>query len=358
VLYHAAFGYRDSANGLDMRRDTVMRIASMTKPITSVAVMMLVEEGRLQLDEPLSVYLPSYRDIGVVTEIDETSGTFRTRPPESAVTIRQMLSHTAGFGYPFCNPTLTLLQELTGKEPEEFPLLHDPGIRWTYSIGTRVLGRVVETISGAPLDAFVSHRVFEPLKMRDTFWAVPPGKHDRVATWHQRSGRRLSEVPNPDVLDNPAVGDSGLYSTALDYCKFLQMLLGGGIGPESRLLDTESVRAMTSNQIGSLVVQNQPGTDPLRSNAFPSGAGRDKFGLGVQIAVWGDADRDLRGPGSFSWSGLYNTHFWVDPSRSLIGILLQQVLPFYDAGCTRLLHDFEILVNQTVRPRAASPRPA
>ena len=348
VLYHGAFGLQDVADNVPMEPDSIVRIASMTKPITSTAVMMLVEDGRLDLDDPISMYLPSYRDREVILRIDD-DGQYSTRPARREVTIRHLLNHTSGFGYAFSNATMRRIEDMTGLPGEELPLLHDPGERWTYSIGTRILGRLVETVSGMRLDAFLEERVFEPLGMVDTGWTVPEEDYDRVATYHQRAQGVLTETPNPEVLDMAIRGDGDLYSTGEDYARFIRLFLNEGMAPQTRLLRADTVAAMTRNQIGALAVETHTGTDPLRSSAFPIGAGSDKFGLGFQIAVSNRGNPSFRSPGSYSWSGIYNTHFWIDPTRQLGGVILMQILPFYDAEAVRLLESFEDLTHYVFR---------
>jgi len=349
ILYHAAFGKQDVAKGVPMRTDTIVRLASMTKPVTSVAVMMLVEDGRFKLDDPVSRYLPIMRNKRVLVDI-KPDGTYITEPAKSEVTIRQLLSNTSGFAYAFSNHTMRRLQDATHKEPADLPLIYQPGSRWTYSMSTLVLGYLVEAVSDKPLPAFLEERIFNPLGMQETAWDVPLAKHSRVATYHQRENGMLKELPNPESLTMKVRGDGDLYSTSSDYIKFLQMFLNGGMGPKGRLLKEETIREMTSNQIGDLIVETQPGTDPLRSKSFPIGAGRDKFGLGFQIATSNAENPNFRYPGSYSWSGIYNTHFWVDPVRGLAGVILMQVLPFYEDDCIALLQDFEQLTNRTFRP--------
>ena len=350
ILYHGAFGMQDVANDVTMTPDSILRIASMTKPITSVAVMMLFEEGRFDLDDPISMYLPSYLNREVVVQVDETEGTYTTAPADSEVTIRQLLSNTGGFGYAFSNETMRQLEDMTGQVGEELPLLHQPGARWTYSMSTRILGSLIAAVSEMPLDVFMAERIFEPLGMEDTAWTVPDEKRGRVATFHQREDGELTENANPENLAATVRGDGDLYSTAEDYVRFMQMFLNGGMGPDRRLLSPESIAAMTSNQIGSVVVETHIGTNPLRSSPFPLGAGRDKFGLGFQIAASNDANPYSRSPGSYSWAGIYNTHFWVDPAREIAGAIFMQVLPFYDDACIELFQDFEELTNRTFRP--------
>jgi methyl acetate hydrolase len=344
VLYEGAAGKLDVARHIDMPADAVFRIASMTKPITSVAVMMLVEAGRLGLDDPVSKYLREFENRRVISKFNEGDGTYDTRSAKRAMTIRHLMTHTSGLGYAFSNPTVARLVQTTQKSETELPLLHDPGDKWTYSASTRVLGQVVEKISGQPLDVFLRHRIFEPLKMADTSYVVAPEKLPRVVTVHRRVDGRLVEQPNTATQETPVRGDGGLYSTARDYGTFLQMLLNGGSLQTARLLGERSVRMMGENHIGAVVVDDQPAADPGRTRPFPLGAGRDKFGLGFQIAARDERYAGLRSPGSLSWAGINNTHFWIDPNRRVAVVVLMQVLPFYDDACIRVLRGFEELV--------------
>ena len=344
VLYEGAAGKLDVAHHVDMPANALFRIASMTKPITSVAVMMLLEAGKLGLDDPVSRYLPEFESRQVIATFNTTDGTYQSRPAKRPITIRHLMAHTSGLGYAFSNPTVARLLLGTQKSEPELPLLHDPGNRWTYSASTRVLGQVVEKISGRPLDVFLRTRIFEPLKMADTSYVVSPEKLSRVITVHRRMDGTLVEQPNGPTQQAPVRGDGGLYSTAADYGTFLRMLLNGGSLQTTKLLREKSVRMMGENQIGTIVVEEQPAADPERTRPFPLGAGRDKFGLGFQIAARDERYATLRSPGSLSWAGINNTHFWIDPNRHIAVVVLMQVLPFYDDACIRTLRGFEELV--------------
>jgi CubicO group peptidase (beta-lactamase class C family) len=346
ILYHQAFGKMDVLNDVEMQKDTIFGIASMTKAITSVAVMTLYEEGRFDLDDPISQYIDWLSNPQVITSFDEEDGTYSTKPAEQEITIRHLLAFTAGFGYSFANSLMALLVEKTGKTERELPLLHEPGEKWTYGMEVRVLGELVEELSGRTLPQFLRERIFDPLGMSDTFYVLPAEKYPRWVTRHQRENGVLRERPNPEKQRPFIVGDAGLLSTAPDYVKFLQMLLSGGRLHESRILSEDSVQLMTQNQIGDLVVETQRGPNPLLSRAFPLGAGRDKFGLGFQITVADGKEGHLRSPGSYSWSGLSNTHFWVDPEKGIVAVILMQVLPFYDETCIAVYQGFEELVYE------------
>jgi methyl acetate hydrolase len=346
VIFEDAAGKRDVAADSPLTTDAIFRIASMTKPVTSLAVMMLRDEGKLGLDDPVTKYLPQFGGVRVMTAFNE-DGTYESRPASRPITIRHLLTHTSGIGYPFSNPRLAKIDD--GKKTEaEMPLLHDPGERFTYGPNTAVLGQIVEKISGQTLDLFLQQRVFDPLGMHDTFFVVPPDKTDRVVTLHLKTNGALVEQPNPAAPRSAVRGDGGLFSNARDYGLFMQMWLNGGRLGQARLLKESSVREMISNQIGRLVVETQAASGGARSKPFPIGAGKDKFGFGFQIET-APNDRGLRSAGSVSWGGINNTHFWIDPRKQIAGVVLMQVLPYYDELCMDVLRGFERLVYQQIR---------
>lgn len=344
TLYLGAFGARDDRGATEISADAMFRMMSMTKPVTTVAAMMLKEQGRLDLDDPVSRYLPEYKDAEVIADVDKANGSYTTRSAACEITIRHLLNHTAGFGYTISSDKLGKLSE---KLPTEPPLLHDPGTRWTYGTGTRVIGRVIEQLSGESLDAFFQSHIFEPLGMTDTGYDLKPQDAGRLVSTYRRTGGKLVGQPNSESYKPQVFGDYGLLSTAGDYVRFLQMLLNRGRVEGTSLLSVHSVGEMTANQIGSLLVTEQRSNQPELANPFPIGAGTDKFGFGFQLKE-GD-ETDSRSPGSYSWAGLHNTFFWVDPGRGIAVVLLMQVLPFYDESCIRLLTGFEKQVCRQLR---------
>jgi CubicO group peptidase (beta-lactamase class C family) len=344
LIYHQAFGKMDVANNIEMQEDSLFQIASLTKPITSTAVMMLVEAGKLKLDDPISQYIPSLLEPKIITRFNDKDASYVAKHAEKEITIRHLLTHTAGFGYGFSNNIWNALIEKTGNDEEALPLLHEPGSKWTYSMGTRILGKMIESISGVSLEEYFKTNIFSPLQMHDSYFVIPEEKLIRWVTKHERLEGIPIEKPNPELPPVFILGDGGLYSTAKDYIIFLQMLLNGGMLNDARILKEDSVTLMTQNHIGELVVETQPGAIPNMSDAFPSGAGKDKFGLGFQISE-GDADNEnLRSPGSYSWSGLYNTHFWVDPKKEIAAVIMMQMLPFYNEACISACQNFERLI--------------
>src|SRR3989449_397966 len=349
ILYHSAFGLMDVGKRKPMQKDSIFRMASMTKPVTSAAVLMLKEEGKLSLDDPVSKYLPPFKDLELISTFDPADATYTTKKATKEVLIRHLLTNTSGLAYAFSNDTVNRLQQKTRAQAEELPLLYEPGTRWTYSASTKVLGQVVEKITGAGLDKFFEQRIFGPLELQDTGYAVTAVKANRVVTAHQRENGKLSEMPNPEKLEAPVAGDGGLFSTASDYIKFLQMFLNNGQWHGATLLQKASIQVMTRNEIGSVIVQTQQTTNSLRSENFPIGAGRDKFGFGFQITASNKENPNLRSPGSYTWAGIYNTHFWVDPKRQIAAVILMQVLPFYDDGCMKVYQDVEAAIGKNLK---------
>jgi methyl acetate hydrolase len=325
--------------------DAIFNIASMTKPVTSVAIMMLVEQGKLSLDDPVSKYMPGFDNLQVITKFNEMDGTYETRPAKTVMTVRHLLTHTSGIGYGFSSPIIARLQQGNSKLEWELPLLHEPGEKWTYGASTRVLGLIVEKLSGETLEAFDQEHILRPLGMVDTSFAVPAEKQSRLVHVYIHEGGEFTERPSsqpvPTTPNPPFRGDGGLYSTAHDYGLFMRMLLNRGHLGKVRILSERSVQLMSANQIGAVVVSQQPVAIPATSKPFPLGAGHDKFGLGFQIAAQGPDTTKYRRAGSLSWAGIFNTEFWIDPHSGIAGVLLMQYLPFYDDGAIRALRDFE-----------------
>jgi len=353
VLYHEAFGRMNSAQGVTMQKDAIFRIASMTKALTSTAVMMLLEEGKLGLDDDVAKYLPAYKHPQVISRLELWAGTYETRQARRPITIRQLLTHTSGIGYSWSDAGLALIEEKTGKtDAAELPLLHEPGEKWTYGASTKVLGDVVEKLSGKGIGPFLESRIFRPLGMQDTGYAVPPAKHARVVTLHQRQNGQLNEKPNPASLGSEPRGDGRLLSTAADYGRFVQMILNHGQLGGARLLKVETVREMGRNQTGDVRVRLQRPANAGYSKPYPLGAGEDVWGLGFQVAAPAKPDPALRRPGSMSWAGINNTFFWIDPQEEIGVIVLMQMLPFYDEAAIDVLRGVETRVYQHLR-RAA-----
>ena len=353
VLYHEAFGKMNMAQGVDMRKDAIFRIASMTKPLTSVAVMMLVEEGKLGLDDNVSKYLPAFKSPQVISRLDLAAGTYETRAATRPITIRQLLTHTSGIGYSWSDLGLAMIEKLTGRTGEvDLPLVHEPGEKWTYGASPKVLGDVIEKLSAQSIDAFLESRIFRPLGMQDTGYTVPPEKHARVVTLHQKKDGRITETPNPATIAVQPRGDGRLFSTAGDYCRFVQMILNRGQLGTARLLKAETVREMGRNQTGEVKVRLQPTANTEYSKPYPLGAGEDVWGLGFQLAVPARPDPAMRRPGSMSWAGINNTFFWIDPQEEIGVIVLMQMLPFYDEAALSVLRGVEARVYEHLKHEA------
>ena len=347
IVYLKAFGKQDAANGIPMSTGTLFRIASMTKPVTSVGVMMLYEQGKLRLDDAAGDYVPAMKGREVIATFNKSDATYTTRAAASPVTIRQLFTHTSGLAYSFTNEIALALQR-KGTGNLDMPLLFDPGTRWNYSPATATLGAIVEKLGGASLEDFDQTAIFRPLGMVDTSYLLPAGKAQRLVTVHQREATGLVESPNASPYVPGMRGDGGLISTAADYSAFLQMLLNEGRWHDTRLLKSESVRLMTSNQIGPLVVETMPAVLPRTSDVFPAGAGKDKFGLGFQIAMSDGTPVHERAAGSYTWAGINNTHFWVDPKNGIGVVMMTQVLPFYNAVSMDVMKRFEHLIYENL----------
>lgn len=332
--------------------NAIFNIASMTKPVTSVAIMMLAEQGKLKIDDPVSKYLDGYDKLQVISKFNAADATYETRPAKTVMTIKHLLSHTSGLGYSFTNPIEFALVAKTKKGEWELPLLDDPGTKFNYSASTRVLGFIVEKVTGSNLEAWYQEHIFGPLGMKDTSYAVVAEKQSRLAPQFTRASGRIEPLPKANVPTTPATpirGDGGLYSTVEDYSRFVRMLLHGGTLNGKKILSESSVKLMGQNAMGSIFVQLQPDADKARTRPFPLGAGKDKFGLGFQIAADDPATRGFRSPGSMSWAGIFNTEFWVDPVKQVGGVHMMQLLPFYDEGAIRALRGFEETVYKELR---------
>jgi len=350
VVWLKAQGMQDREAGKAMRPDTIFRICSMSKPITSVAVMMLYEEGYFLLEDPVSRYLPEFKNPRVLVK-PANGGDSYTVPAAHEITIRDLLRHSSGLTYNW-NPDLGPLYEKadvgSGLLPYDgtigdsvsrlakLPLLFSPGERWEYGLSVDVLGRLIEVVSGMPLDQFLRTRIFDPLGMKDTYFFPPENKLDRLAaayTYYPDKGlQRFPETPITEgsftySADYPYrgpkklfSGGAGLNSTAADYARFCEMLLEGGKLGNVRLLSRKSVELMTHDQLGKI------GTD-------------QSFGLG--FAIEGDRGplAELGTPGSYDWGGFFYTAFSVDPKEQMIVIFMGQLHPTGDLELDRQVHE-------------------
>ena len=352
VVYEGAFGKREVGGGADMTVDTVFWIASMTKAVTTVAAMQLVERGAVDLDEPIGRLVPEL-DAAQVLEGFETDGTPRLRAPRRQITLRHLLTHTSGYAYDIWNADVGRYMEHHGipgiiecrTVTLATPLVSDPGERWEYGISIDWAGQVVERVSGQSLEDYLREHVCGPLGLRDTAFVLGPDQRARLAGMHVRGeDGSLRAIPF-EVPQQPEffMGGGGLYGTAPDYLRFLRMVDGGGELDGVRLLRAETVAEMGRNQIGDLTVGALKTAQPQSSNDaefFPGMVKR--WGLGFLITTE-DASTG-RGASSLAWAGLANTYYWLDPTSHLSGVLLTQVLPFADERVLRLFEQFETAV--------------
>lgn len=340
--FHAAFGAAGTDPFRAMETDTVFRIASMTKLVTSVAIMILVDEGQVDLDAPLGEYVSQFSQPEVLVRFDADSGVFETRPAARDATLKELMSHTAGYGYWFLHEPLRIA---SGTEPDLFDppfLIADPGTGFAYSTSTDVIGQLVEPLTGVPLDVFFENRIFEPLGMRDTGYRRPADL-SRLVYVHRRSGDGFRQLPLEDQ-DHPVRGGGGLYSTTGDYSRLLRCLLRSGELDGTRVLSEEAVAEIGCNQIGDFEALMQRTALTDRSNDFVFMDGTQKFGFGVMIETKERQGR--RSIGSYGWGGIVNTYFWVDPARDLAAVLMLQLAPFASRASVNLLDRFETAVYE------------
>ena len=327
IVYYKAAGYNDIDAKIPLPKDDIFRIASQTKAITSVAVMMLYEEGKFLLDDPVSKYIPSFTHEQVLDKFNETDSSYTTVPAKRDVTIRDLLTHTSGIDYAqigskeakaiYAKNNITAGLDVHNDKLSDamnrlgsLPLLHQPGEKWTYGLNIDLLGDLIEIWSGITLDEFFHKRIFEPLGMNDSYFNVPKEKENRLVNLYQedslghlikQSGEALGvDVNYPLRTKTYFSGGGGLSSTIYDYAIFLQMLLNGGEYNGKRLLSRNTVRIMTMNQIGDIDF------------------GNNKFGLGFAIVTEKSSGESPSQAGTFSWGGAFSTSYWVDPKEKMI----------------------------------------
>ena len=340
VAWASALGHRDAARRLPIAADTIFRIYSMSKPITSVALMSLYEEGHFQLDDPVAKLIPAWRDLRVYRGGNHPL--WLTEPCARPMTVRDLLTHTSGLTYGFLErtnvdaayrklgvggPAGTLRDMID--QLAELPLEFSPGTRWNYSVSTDVLGYLVEVLSGRSFDRFLEERIFAPLGMTDTAFAVPDDKADRLAASYRRAPDKsleLVEAADASPYRRPRTffsGGGGLVSTASDYLRFAQMLLNGGVLDGERVLGPRTLALMTQNHL--------PGAQDLA--ALATGAFSETtydgtgFGLGFWVLLDQARAQSVSSPGEFGWGGMASTVFWVDPAEDLIVLFLTQLTP-------------------------------
>ncbi len=335
IVYYKAAGYNDIAAKLAMKKDDIFRIASQTKAITSVAVMMLYEEGKFLLDDPISAYIPAFANEKVLDKFNEKDSTYSTIPAKRQATIRDLLTHTSGLGYAqigskeanaiYAKNNITAGLDVSSDKLSDamnrlggLPLMHQPGEKWTYGLNVDVLGELVEIWSGMSLENFFRTRIFEPLGMADTYFNLPATKASRLVNMYSEDSTGTLQKLTGEALGGHIdyllrkksyfSGGSGLSSTAYDYAMFLQMMLNEGTYNGKRLLSRNTVRMMTTNQIGDV--------------AF----GNDKFGLGFAVVTEKGSGAMPAQEGTYSWGGAFKTSYWVDPKEKMVIIFYRQLL--------------------------------
>jgi methyl acetate hydrolase len=349
VIYQGAFGKRDLSKDDPMTSDSVFWIASMTKAVTSAAAMQLVEQGKLSLDEPIGKLLPDLASPRVLEGFD-AEGEPILRPATRPITLRHLMTHTAGFCYDMWNADMGRYMEKKGvpgiitckNDALKTPIMTDPGTRWEYGTNIDFVGKAVEAVTGKRLDAYLRDHMFGPLGMTDTGFKISASMRERLVGAHGR-GPDGTLAPLPFEMEQEPefhMGGGGLYSTAGDYIKFCQMILNKGRGNGNELLKPETVALMAQNSMGDLVVTKMVSAAAIYTNdvdLFPGMV--KKWGLSFMINT--ALTPEGRSPGSLFWAGLANTYFWIDPARNVAGVILMQLLPFADRDCLEAFAAFE-----------------
>ena len=357
IVYAKSFG-KSGIAGQDMKMDDVFRLASMTKPIVTTAMMILVEKGKCLLDDPVSKYIPEFNNATILKDVNARDSSYTTEKAKNYVTIRHLLTHTSGIGYSFTDtkkagvvygkagiPDGANINNITAAEKMKIlaalPLLHEPGEKWTYGLGIDMAGYLVEVLSGQSLSDFCEKEILQPLGMKDTHFFRDQKEENRVVHLYSDINGKVLDVmayPQAKNIYFPTrgaktyySGGSGLSGTATDYMKFMQMILNGGQLNGIRILSRKSVEAMSHNQIDQLTT-NSRGT---------------KFGLGFSLETQESSYHKLGTPGRLGWGGLYNTTFWIDPKENIAVVLMTQIYP---STHQRELYDtFENLVYQALK---------
>lgn len=355
LTYEGGFGERALGSGVAMTPDTVVWIASMTKAVTATAAMQQVERGRLELDAPAKEVIPYLGEVQVL-EGFEDSGEPRLRPPDGDITLRQLLTHTAGFSYEIWNTDIVRYQQATGTPmittcedaALTTPLLFDPGTNWDYGINIDWAGKLVEAVSGQKLGAYLAAEVFEPLGMASTAFKITEDMRARLARIHQR-GEDGFEVLDLEIPQAPEfeMGGGGLYATLGDYARFLRMILNKGEGDHGRVLEPATVEMMSVNQMGGNRVQPLKTAMPALSNDAEFFPGMPKtWGLSFMINT--EAVPTGRSAGSLAWAGLANSYYWIDSAKGIAGAYATQILPFVDVKSLPLFFEFETAVYDSL----------
>src|SRR5215510_7424289 len=357
VLYEGAFGKRNLVTGAAMTPDTMFWIASMTKAVTSVAAMQMVEQGKLSLDKPISDVVLELSAAQVLEGFD-ADGKPKLRPPKRPITLRHLLTHTAGFSYDLWNKDIERYMKVANVpgigscklEALKVPMIADPGDKWEYGINIDWAGKAVERVSGLSLDGYMRERIFTPLGMKDTVFILKPDQQARVASVHARGADGNLKPIEFGMPQAPEffMGGGALYSTGRDYLTFLRAMMAGGRLGNAQILKPETVALMNKNAMGDLDVTMLKTVQPDLTNDAEFFPGMPKkWGLAYMINT-----QDVpggRSAGSLAWAGLANTYFWLDPKKKVTGVILTQILPFADAKTLQMFGDFESAVYKNGR---------
>jgi methyl acetate hydrolase len=349
VIFADGFGKRDVATGAPMTADTVVWIASMTKAVTGACAMQLVERGKLSLDGPIAEVLPELGRVQVLEGFD-ADGKPRLRTPKRAITLRHLLTHTAGYAYDIWNADIARYLAETGtpgiisckNAALALPLVADPGDKWEYGINIDWAGKAVEAVSGQNLAQYMQENIFNPLGMTDTGFKIGPSQRQRLARIHIRTPDGL-ESTDTELPQEPEfhMGGGGLYATVGDYLKFARMILLGGTFNGVQVLRPETVATMSQNAMGGVVCNAMKTAAPPYSNDVDFLAGM-KWGLSFLINP--DPLSTGRSAGSLAWAGLANSYYWIDPKRGVTGVYATQLLPFFDRKAVAAFEGFETAV--------------
>ena len=345
----AAAGVRDVASGTEMRPDSVVWIASMTKAITAAAAMQLVEQGKLALDAPIAAVLPQLANLQVLEGFD-AAGAPKLRPSHTPITLRHLLTHSSGFVYDLWNADMARYLEVTGKPgiiscanaALDLPLVFDPGTAWDYGIGIDWAGKAVEAVTGKTLGVWLAENLFAPLGMRDTGFRIRDDQRTRLARIHARTPEGIVatdlEIPQSPEFE---MGGGGLYTTVSDYLRFARMILGGGALDGARVLAEQTVALMSGNAMGDLRCRNLKSAVPGSTNDVDF---LDGMQWGLSFVINPEPLPTGRSAGSLAWAGLANSYYWIDPVKQVAGVYATQLLPFYDAQAVSLFGAFESAV--------------
>jgi methyl acetate hydrolase len=357
TLYEGAFGLRAQGQPAPMSLDTVMWIASMTKPLVGAAAMQLVEQGKLKLDDPIARVLPDIEAIQVITGWD-AQGQPLLRAPKTPITLRHLMTHTAGFTSDIWSENSARFLKLN-KLPRagsgqrsalNIPLSFDPGERWEYGINIDWIGLAISAVTGMRLGEYLQKHITGPLGMHSTGFKITPDMRARVAKVHLRNAADQSlslldfEVPQEPEVDP---GGGGMYSTASDYLRFTRMMLNNGYGNGQQILKPETVALMSKNAMGPLRVKMLHTVNPNMSMDAEFFPGIEKT-WGLTFMINEATAPTGRSAGSLAWAGLPNAYFWIDPVRQIAGVLMMQILPFVDTSALKLFTDFETTVYQSL----------